>query len=164
MSETFEGSGRCICGAVKFTATSAKTDIGACHCKTCRQWSSGPWMASDCGQSVEFENADSMGVYQSSKWAERGYCKQCGTHLFYRLKGNSQTLMSAGLFDDQSQFNFHHQVFIDEKPSYYCFAEDTVEMTGFEVFARYAPKEIKNALKNKISHLKSNIEQGLSKE
>ena len=25
---------------------------------------------------------------QSSAWAERGFCKNCGSHLFYRLKEN----------------------------------------------------------------------------
>jgi hypothetical protein len=34
---------------------------------------------------------------------------------------------------------FDHQVFIDEKPSYYCFPNETENLTGAEVFAKYAP-------------------------
>ena len=47
--------------------------------------------------------------------------------------------MPAGLFDDDKAFVFDNQVFIDEKPSYYCFANETENMTGAEVFAKYAP-------------------------
>jgi hypothetical protein len=32
-------------------------------------------------------------------------------------------------------------VFIDEKPSCCCFANETENMTGAEVFAKYAPSE-----------------------
>ncbi len=34
---------------------------------------------------------------------------------------------------------FDKQIFIDEKPSFYCFANETNKMTGAEVFAKYAP-------------------------
>jgi len=32
---------------------------------------------------------------------------------------------------------YDHQVFIDEKPSMYRFANETEDMTGAEVFAKY---------------------------
>jgi len=50
-------------------------------------------------------------------------------------------MMSAGLFDDQGRFIFEEQVFIDEKPSFYCFANETNDMTGAEVFAKYALRQ-----------------------
>jgi hypothetical protein len=37
------------------------------------------------------------------------------------------------------QFIFDHQVFIEEKPEYYCFSNETQNMTGAEVFAMFAP-------------------------
>jgi len=49
--------------------------------------------------------------------------------------------MPVGLFDDDAVFVFDHQVFIDEKPSFYCFANETHDMTGPEVFAKFAPPE-----------------------
>ena len=58
---------------------------------------------------------------------------------FCRIKGSNQNITSAGLFDDEEAFVFDHQVFIDEKPSYYCFTNETEDMTGAEVFAKYAP-------------------------
>ncbi len=48
-------------------------------------------------------------------------------------------MMPVGLFDDDKNFMFSHQVFIDEKPSYYGFANETNDMTGAEIFAKFAP-------------------------
>ena len=96
-------------------------------------------MAVDCGTDVAFEGEENISVYNSSEWAERGFCRQCGSHLFYRLKENKQYIMPAGLFDDTDVFVFDHQVFIDKKPSYYAFADETSDMTEAEVFAKYAP-------------------------
>ena len=96
-------------------------------------------MAVDCGTDVSFEGEENISVFDSSKWAERGFCNKCGSHLFYRLKESKQYIMAVGLFDDDKLFVFDHQVFIDEKPSYYRFANETNDMTGAEMFAKYAP-------------------------
>ena len=137
MSKKIKATGSCLCGAVKVTANEMSTGVGACHCGMCRKWGGGPLMAVDCGQAVVFDGEDHIKVYHSSDWAERGFCSQCGSHLFYRLKGTGQTIMSAGLFEDQNGFNFDHQVFIDNKPDYYSFRQQTHDMTEAEVFAKY---------------------------
>ena len=138
MADVMEGRGSCLCGATRFTAKSMGTKVGACHCSMCRKWGGGPLMAVDCGTEVTFEDEGSISVFNSSEWAERGYCSKCGSNLFYKIKGTNQYIMSAGLFDDEEAFVFDHQVFIDEKPSYYCFSNETENMTGAEVFAKYA--------------------------
>ena len=139
MSDKIQGSGRCLGGATRFTAKSMSTSVGACHCTMCRKWGGGPLMAVDCGTDVSFEGEENISVFGSSEWAERGFCSKCGSNLFYRIKGSGQYFMSAGLFDDDNAFVFDNQVFIDEKPSYYSFSNKTEDMTGAEVFAKYAP-------------------------
>ena len=62
-------------------------------------------------------------VYNSSEWAERGFCAMCGTHLFYRLKQIGLYHVPLGLFGDQVNPEFEKQVFIDKKPSNYSFKE-----------------------------------------
>lgn len=130
--------GRCLCSAVTISAASADTKLGACHCAMCRRWAGGPYLALDCGTEVSFEGEQNIGVFDSSDWAERGFCKQCGSNLFYRLKQNKQYIMSPGLFDDIGDITFDHQVFIEEKPAYYDFANKTHNMTGEECFAAFA--------------------------
>ena len=139
MTGSIEATGSCLCGAVTVSARSMNTAAGACHCNMCRKWAGGPFMAVDCGTETSWTGTDSLSVYTSSDWAERGFCANCGTHLFYRLRESGQYIVSAGLFDREDALIFDHQVFIEEKPAYYTFANDTKNMTGPEVFALFGP-------------------------
>ena len=134
-------SGGCLCGAVRFTAAPKDHDVGACHCSMCRKWTAGPFMVLDCADTMKIENAANLGVYRSSEWAERCFCKNCGSALFYRLVGKEHYFVSAEAFDDRAGYVLASQVFIDEKPDYYGFANKTHDMTGAEVFAAFAPPE-----------------------
>lgn len=98
-------------------------------------------MEVNCGTDVKIEGEDHVSVFDSSEWAERGFCKTCGTHLFYRLKGNGLHIVPVGLFDDDPDLSFTMQVFIDEKPAYYGFSENTKKMTGAEVFAMFGSSD-----------------------
>ena len=138
MNSITKATGVCLCGKVEIHAATMSLDVGACHCSMCRTWSGGPMMTVDCHTSVEITGTEYVSVYESSEWAERGFCNHCGTHLFYRLKQNDQYIVPAGLFGDRIKLNFDHQVFIDDKPEYYTFANKTKNMTGEEVFAQFA--------------------------
>jgi hypothetical protein len=132
-------SGGCLCGAVRFTATRANRDVGVCHCSMCRQWTAGPFMVVDCTDTLKVEDDTNLGVYRSSEWAERCFCKKCGTPLFYRLIAQNLCFASAEAFDDRDGYDFKNQIFIEEKPGYYAFANKTHNMTGAEVFAAFGP-------------------------
>ena len=137
-----EMKGSCLCGAVQITAKPVDNNVGACHCGMCRKWGGGPFMEISCGTEVTFDGEESITVFDSSDWAERGFCSKCGSHLFYRLKHNKEHQMPIGLFGDGQDLVFDMQVFIDEKPPYYSFAEKTKTMTGAEIFAMFgAPPE-----------------------
>jgi hypothetical protein len=139
-------SGQCLCGAVTFNAGAAQPHLAACHCAMCRRWGGGgPLMAVNCGTDVRFENAigdsDNIGVYRSSDWAERGFCKSCGTSLFYRLVEPGVYYVPVGLLQDQSDEDLSLQIFIDEKPAFYDLAGDIPAMTGEEIFAEFASED-----------------------
>ena len=134
-------SGGCLCGAVRFTAKPRNRHVDTCHCGMCRRWSAGPMFTLDCGGTLKIEDTTHLGVYRSSEWAERCFCKQCGTSLFYRLVGKDTYAVSAETIDDKSGFVLTTQIFVDEKPSYYGFANKTKMMTGPEVFAAFAAAE-----------------------
>ena len=138
MSEAKTHTGSCLCQSVTVETDKLDTGVGVCHCSMCRKWSGGPWLATDCGDAVRFTGEEHISRYDSSEWAERGFCKQCGTHLFYRIKAKNQYIMSVDLFSDVGpDMVMDHQIFIDEKPAYYDFANETKNMTGAEVFAQF---------------------------
>ena len=138
MTNNTSKAGSCLCGAVRITAANPSNKVGACHCGMCRRWGSGPFMEIDCGTEVSFEGEENITVYDSSSWAERGFCSKCGSHLFYRLKETNQHMVSVGLFDEQGDFIFETQVFIDRKPSFYSFLNKTKDMTEAEIFEMYS--------------------------
>lgn len=129
--------GKCLCGSVRVTAEPKTNQFGACHCGMCSQWGGGPLLAVECEDRVSFEGDSHIGIYASSEWAERGFCKQCGTHLFYRLKEQPFYAIPIGLFGEDQSWEFASQIFIDHKPSYYSFANPTKNLTGAEVFAQF---------------------------
>ncbi|MEL6320885.1 MAG: GFA family protein, partial [Cyanobacteria bacterium J06626_14] len=106
--------GQCLCGAITVKTPDKKT-IDACHCSMCRRWGGGPALGVSCGTDVQIDGTDTIKVYQSSEWAERGFCRECGTHIFYRLLATSEYFLPAGLFQDDAEFEFTEQIFIDRK-------------------------------------------------
>lgn len=127
--ETFEGKGSCLCGAVQFTTSTARKGMEACHCGMCRKWGGGPLMATRCEDEVTFHGEDNISVYESSTWAERGFCKLCGSHLFFRLKDTHAHFIPVGLFEQQGAFTFEQQSCIDRKPAFYAFENETTNLT-----------------------------------
>lgn len=136
-----EHSGQCLCGAVKFKATPKASHVDICHCNDCRRHIGGPSFAIDCADSVQIEGEASLGVYNSSAWAERGFCKTCGSFVFWRLKDKSMYVMPVGAFEDLGEVTLATEYFIDHKPGFYDIAQDTKKLTGEEVFALYAGSE-----------------------
>jgi len=136
-------SGSCVCGKVSFTAT-MKEGVGVCHCGTCRKWSGGNMMSAHAQSDIEFKGQENIATYASSAWAERAFCKECGTNLYYRLLPNPQSpngeyILSAGLLDDQANLVFDHEVYVDHNPGWYSFANEASRqrMTEEDVLAMY---------------------------
>lgn len=127
-------TGQCLCGEVRFEAEAVDTHLHGCHCSMCRGWSGGPMLAVNVG-SVAFQGEDKLKRYASSEWAERGFCSECGTSLFYRLKDADQYILCMGAFHDQSAFKLVGEIYIDEKPPGYEFAGEHPRQTGAEFMA-----------------------------
>lgn len=130
-------TGGCLCGAVRYSATLKGRDVSACHCRMCLRWAGGPFMAVEVAQDLVFENAWEIAAYRSSEWAERGFCRRCGTALFWRMLDGSDTALCAGTIDDQAGLTLATEIFIDEKPGYYDFANPTTRLTGQQVIEMY---------------------------
>lgn len=138
-----ELQGQCLCGAVKVTATPAKPSIAACHCGMCQKWASGPFLSFEV--ETGYAALGPVRSFASSDWAERAFCGECGSALWYRFtmpgKMYGQTQMSAGLFENAGGAKLGLEIFIDEKPQGYAFDGDHARLTGAEVVAASSPSE-----------------------
>ncbi len=126
-----------MCGAVRIAGTAKEPEVSACHCEMCRRWSSGPYFEVPC-ENVTFQGEDNIAKIRSSEWAERAFCKLCGSNLYYHLIDSSEFQISAGLLDNQSDLRLVLQVFVDKKPPFYTLADKTETMTAEEVYAAYS--------------------------
>lgn len=129
-------AGQCQCGAVTFTANEVRTTFGACHCKMCQQLSGGIFLTANA-RGVTFSGEENITPYRSSSWAERGFCKICGSHLYYRLVDADDIELCIGVFDDPSDFVLASEIFIDRKPPGYALAGDHPRLTEAETLAKY---------------------------
>lgn len=128
----------CLCGSVKITVTKANPKFTVCHCETCRTWGGGPFFAVQCGTEVDINGVENVNEYNSSTWATRGFCANCGTHLFYRLNKSGDYNMPVGLFSKVNNLEMAMQYFSDQRPDYYCFSNKTQEMTEAEIKLYFA--------------------------
>ncbi|WP_377191708.1 GFA family protein [Ruegeria meonggei] len=137
-----ELQGQCMCGAVTVTATPAKDSLGACHCDQCRRWTSSMLMTFPAQEG--YAALGPVKTFTSSDWAERAFCSECGSSLWYRItlpgERHGSTQMAAGLFQDTGN-PLRLELFIDKKPDGYAFEGERRQMTEAEVFAMFAPSE-----------------------
>jgi len=129
---------KCLCGSVKIAAAKVNPKFTVCHCDACRTWGSGPFFAVQCGTEVTFEGTEHISEYESSAWASRAFCSLCGTHLYYRFKKTQSYNMPVGLFADMQNLVMDMQYFSDKRPDYYCFSNNSQEMTEAEIYAFFA--------------------------
>jgi len=126
-----------MCGAVTFTVEEVAMEASACHCGMCLRWAGGPWIGTQV-KGFAVEDDASLGVVVSSEWAERGFCRRCGSSLFYRItrggyEGN--TSVSIGALDDTAGITLTMEYFIDVKPDTYGLAGERRRMTAAEIHA-----------------------------
>ncbi|MEZ9299567.1 GFA family protein [Vibrio splendidus] len=130
----------CLCGVVKIKAENINPEFTVCHCQSCRTWGGAPFFAVKCGTQVKIEGVDKVKMYKSSSWASRGFCSECGTHLFFKFKETGEYNMPVGLFPSLEGLEMDMQYFSDMRPGYYCFSNETKEMTTEEIMAYFADK------------------------
>lgn len=130
-------SGKCLCGCVEISIPYDMIDLGVCHCFKCQKWSGGPLMEIECGTSVEFSGEENIGTFKSSKWAKRGFCQRCGSHLFIKDVDSGEYGIPPGIFDNHQDIQLNRQVFFDHKPQYYNFSEQTKNITSEFIYTHF---------------------------
>ena len=117
-------SGRCNCGAVKFVATGPFRPGKACHCKTCRRQSGHYVAATQIDRDkVEISGGDALSWFSATSHARRGFCRICGTHLFWEPAGSARLSIWMGCLDEPTGIRLADHIFVAEKGDYYEIAD-----------------------------------------
>ena len=70
-------------------------------------------------------------TWVSSRTADRGFCRRCGSNIWHRSKLMKQPTLGLGLFDDQEGWRMTRQIFTNEKPQHYDFGNAAPAFTGW---------------------------------
>lgn len=113
--------GGCLCGAVRFVACNVPSTFGICHCPSCRRWAGSALFEVSVNTSdLTWTGPEHIAVRATSDWAERAWCRECGTNLYFRHtkqdKWFGNTDLALGIFDDPDGFELTHEIFVDHRP------------------------------------------------
>jgi hypothetical protein len=108
-------TGGCQCGAVRY-ALYAEPDAGICHCGMCQKATGGLFLAAAGVPLAQFAWIRGQpAVFRSSSVAERGYCRDCGTPLFFRYVAKDKIDVTIGSLDDPAAAKPASQVGVESR-------------------------------------------------
>ena len=113
-------SGRCECGAVRFSVAHIRETVTACHCSQCRRLSGHVWASTEAPDgSLHFETDAGLTWYASSDFAKRGFCQRCGSNLFWKRLDEDTISIAAGCLDLPTGLTLTKHIFTANKGDYY---------------------------------------------
>jgi hypothetical protein len=114
-------TGRCLCGSIRFTLTSPSRGASACHCSQCRRWHGHVGVYTDVRrEALTFSHDASLAWYQSSAQARRGFCRTCGSVLFWDAAHRNTISVTAGSLDAPTCLAIDVQIFTEDQGDYYA--------------------------------------------
>lgn len=116
--------GQCLCGAIRYRVNGPLRPVIACHCIQCRRQTGHYWAATAAKTSDLQITGDSLRWFRSSPDAQRGFCSQCGTLLFWRKDGTESTSIGAGSVDMPTGLQTQKHIYCADKGDYYLLPED----------------------------------------
>ena len=100
-SAAHERTGRCECGGVSYRTTGPLRDVFNCHCGRCRRFT-GHHMAGTAvdADALELTLSATLSWYEPAPGVEYGFCRRCGSSLFWRTSGRpGRVTICAGTLD-----------------------------------------------------------------
>ncbi len=123
--------GHCLCGGVDFTVSGRLRDLSQCHCGQCRRWHGhAPIYTKARLADMTFSAQDDLAWFVSSDRARRGFCRRCGSSLFWHRLNDEAISISAGAFDPPFGPRLKHHIFVADKSDYYDIADALPKFPG----------------------------------
>ncbi|MBN9242729.1 MAG: GFA family protein [Mesorhizobium sp.] len=125
--------GGCLCGAVRFTTSGRLRGVVYCHCTQCRR-QTGHFVAATSAPdaALSVEGNGNLAWYGASAHAKRGFCRTCGSLLFWKQEGTDTTSIMAGAFDRPSGLAGDSHIFVADKGDYYEINDGLPQFADYE--------------------------------
>lgn len=126
-------SGQCLCGQVRYEIDGPIRDVIACHCVQCRR-ASGHFVAATAArpEHLTITKDDGLSWYEGTAHIRRGFCRDCGSTLFFDHGKDYPTGIAAGSLDVSDGVTIAAHIWTDEAGSYYEIADAAPQFTSTE--------------------------------
>ena len=117
-SETLNGG--CLCGAVRYQLKPHLRPSISCHCRQCRR-TSGHYVSATAvsRQNFTLTRSDGLKWYRSSARARRGFCRECGSSLFWSADARDTISIMSGTIDGKTGLRTAAHICVADKGDYY---------------------------------------------
>jgi len=117
-------TGSCLCGSVKLTIVETPGAPVACHCTQCRKQSGHYFASANVARSaLTIAGEESVSWYQSSDKVRRGFCRRCGSVLFWDPPARDWISVAMGALDGPTGLELERHIFVADKGDYYTIGD-----------------------------------------
>lgn len=121
-------SGRCLCGAVSYQVRGPLREVMICHCEECRRWH-GHVCATTAARREDLVLLIQRGLRwiqspRSDARARRGFCRECGSSLFWDAPGRETISIAAGTLDAPTGLRTAGHWYVSQAGDYYELPDD----------------------------------------
>ena len=124
-------TGGCLCGAVRYQVRGPLRNVVNCHCSMCQRLhgSFGPHSKAR-KVNIAITKSDGLAWYKTSDVARRGFCRDCGSSLFWEPYELDATGIIAGSLDPPTGLKTTGHIFVGEKSDFYEICDDLLQFDG----------------------------------
>ncbi len=118
-------TGGCLCGQVRYEVKGPLRDVINCHCTMCQRLHGGFGPHTKALKTkITIINAEGLAWYQTSGVAKRGFCRECGSSLFWEPFEQDATGIVAGSIDGPTGLKTMGHIFVGEKADFYAITDN----------------------------------------
>ena len=114
--------GRCLCGAIRFETSATPEGASVCHCGQCRRQSGHLWASAQVPKN-DLTVTGPVTWFDSSDKAQRGFCPNCGSFLFWHAHDEDTISFALGALDAPTGITLEKHIFTADKGDYYDIAD-----------------------------------------
>ncbi|MGI9389964.1 MAG: GFA family protein [Boseongicola sp.] len=123
--------GGCLCGAVRYRVQGPLRGVVNCHCSMCQRLHGnfGPHSKAQKAN-ITITKSDGLVWYRTSDVARRGFCRDCGSGLFWEPFELDATGIIAGTLDAPTGLKTIGHIFVGEMSDFHNISDDLPQFEG----------------------------------
>jgi len=112
--------GSCLCGGIAYRSEGPVHHASHCYCTMCQKQhgaAAGSYANVERARFMVERGADLVTEYASSEYARRGFCRVCGSTLYWRsLQEPDRIAVTLGTLDQSYDGPVERELYTDTKP------------------------------------------------